>query len=165
MDNLYFDAVKYKQTTETYKKIPYTGLYKSNLIESKNSFERLLWILTNPLQENKTDKKIALMLSLRQSKFGIPSVDQADIDLFLNDPTKIIDESIIASNKVAGNYYIFPELSALSDFANIKLAIKVANLEMKSTISTNRIIKTLDKGQWEVFWQIYNLIQGSTMLI
>jgi DEAD/DEAH box helicase domain-containing protein len=164
-DNLYFDPVKYRQTTEIYKKIPYTEVYKSNLIESKNSFERLLWILNNPLQEHKADKKIALMLSLRQSKFGIPSVDQADIALFLNDPTKIIDESIIVSNKVAGNYYVFPELSANSDFAIIKLAIKVANLEMKSTISTNPIIKTLDKDQWETFWQVYNLIQETTVLI
>ncbi|MDO8928918.1 MAG: hypothetical protein Q7W54_08020, partial [Bacteroidota bacterium] len=118
-----------------------------------------------PLPESNMLKKNALILSLRQAKFGTPSVDQEDINMFLNDPNKVIDESVIASNKAAGKFFIFPELAAISDFAYIKLAIKVDNLEMKSTISTNPINKTLDKGQWEAFWQMYNLIQETTVLI
>ncbi|MDP3912171.1 MAG: DEAD/DEAH box helicase [Bacteroidota bacterium] len=164
-DSLYLDANKYKQTIEIYKKIPYWNTYRSDLAESKNSFDRLLWILTHPLPESNILEKIALRLSLRQAKFGTPSVDQEDINLLLNDQNKVIDESVIASNKAAGKFFIFPELAAISDFAIIKLAIKVDNLEMKSTISTDPIIKTLDKGQWEAFWQMYNLIQETTVLI
>ena len=165
VDALCIDAVKYRQTIEIYKKIPYTEAYRSNLTECKNSFERLLWILTHPLLENKTLEKTVLMLSLRQIKFGIPSVDQADIDLVLNDPSIKVDESLIAKDKAKGNFYILPELPTTSEFANIKLVIKVADLEMRSTISTLPAIKTLDKGQWEAFWQVYNLIQITTVLL
>jgi len=158
-DSLYLDLNKYRQTINTYKSIPYWNLYRSNLSESRNSFERLIWLLSNPLIENKSREKFALLLSLRQNIFGVPSVDNENIDSFLHDPNKVIDKDIIAENKSNGDFYIFPDLPDTSAISQIKVAIKVSNLEMKSSILIKPATKTLDKSQWETFWQVYNLIQ------
>jgi DEAD/DEAH box helicase domain-containing protein len=162
IDSMWFDTSRYKQTTEIYKKIPYWKTYRSELTECKNSFERLLWVLAHPLAENYILPRIALMLSTRQIKFGVPSADQEDIDLILNDPGKVINEGLIAKNMAKGNFYIFPELPDTIDIANIKVSIRISDLEMKSNISTSPTIRTLDKGQWEAFWQVFNLIQCNT---
>ncbi len=158
-DSLFLDLNKYRQAINTYKSIPYWNLYKSNLFESKNSFERLIWLLSNPLNENKSRKKIALLLSLRQDIFGVPSADNENIDLLLNDTNILIDKNIIAKNKSNGDFYIFPDLPDTSAISQIKVAIKVSNLEMKSSISIKTATHTLDKSQWETFWHVFNLVQ------
>jgi len=163
-DLFFLDLNKYRQTINTYKSIPYWNLYKSNLLDCKNTFERLIWLLLNPLNESKSLQKIALSLSMRQVQFGVPSVDHKNIDLILNDPEKVIDDTTIAKNKTKGDFYIFPELPDTSEFAKVKLAVKVSDLEIKSTIEIVQNIKTLDKGSWESFWQLYNLVQINTSL-
>jgi hypothetical protein len=105
---------------------------------------------------------MALMLSLRQLQFGIPSVDENQIDEIINDPLKIIDNTLMASDKSKGQFYVFPELLANSDFAKTKVAVKLSDLNIKSSVSVNDAISTLDKGLWESFWQVYNLIQQVT---
>jgi DEAD/DEAH box helicase domain-containing protein len=164
-DKLFIDQNKFRQTIAAYKAIPYWREYKNGLIESKNSFERLIWILSNPLDDNKRFKKVALMLSLRQPQFGIPSVDEDKIDEILNDPLKIIDNTLIAVDTAQGQFYIFPELPGNSDFAKTKVAIKLSDLSIKSSINVSNILSTLDKELWESFWQLYNLIQEETDIL
>ena len=125
----------------------------------RNSFERLLWLLSNPLEAKARDKKIGLMLALHQQQFGTPSTDNDTIDEFLNDPLKIIDNSLIAMNKSGGNFYLLPEVYITDDFSKTKVAVKISDLSVKYSITVNNITTTLDKRTWERFWQLYNLIQ------
>ena len=75
-DTFALNKNRYNQTIKIYEKIPYWKSFNSELIGKNNSLERLIWILSNPLDENSRYKKIALMLSLRQTQFGVPSVDE-----------------------------------------------------------------------------------------
>jgi DEAD/DEAH box helicase domain-containing protein len=164
-DSLFIDPSKYKQTINTYKSIPYWGAHKSTLIECKNSFDRLLWFLTHPLPDSNTSIKVSLMLSLRQTQFGFPSVEEIEIAEVINDPMRIIDHTLIASEKNQGNFYIFPEIPDTSDFSAIKFAVKVADLKATASIQLCKEIKMLNKHQWEDFWQLYNLIQAVFKII
>lgn len=163
-DQLFLNRPTYSNTIRDYQRIPYWNDYKSDLIDKRNSFERLIHILMNPLDANTRNKQIALSLSLRQNQFGVPSVDDDKIDGILADPTKTIDSSLIAINRVEGKFFIFPILPELSQIANLRVAVRVSDLELKSFIDVKREIKTLDKQQWEAFWQVFDLIQDSTLL-
>lgn len=99
------------------------------------------------------------MLALHQQQFGTPSTDNDIIDEFLNDPLKIIDNSSMAKDRTNGNFYVLPEVFIIADFSTLKVAVKISDLSVKSSIEVNNITGTLDKQTWERFWQLYNLIQ------
>ncbi len=162
-DSLFLDKVKYRKTIDTFKLILGNGLTREPLLSCNNSFERLLWMLSNPLED--CDRKFNLMLALRQKEFGSPSADATIIDQILNDPETPIDVNQVAKEKSKGNFYIFPEADSNSAFATTKLAVKVADLSIKATIKVNNSKTTLDKESWENFWHLYNLIQEEVLVI
>lgn len=71
----------------------------------------------------------------------------------------------MAKDRIAGNFYVLPEVYITDDFAKTKVAVKISDLSVKSSISVSNITGTLDKQTWERFWQLYNLIQESTSII
>ncbi len=164
-DSLYLDKNKYKNTIKKYESIPYWKTFRSELIDSRNSLERLLWLLSNPLDLNKSKEKIGLLLSLRQIEFASPSVDEDKIAEVLTTPSIKVDVSLQAKNKASGKFFIFPELPGISDFASLLTAVQLIDLSIKSTLSVNEIANTLDKAQWESFWQLFNLIQSNCEFI
>lgn len=164
-DILSFDPVKYGNTKRIFEKIPYWNIYKSDLPDKRNSLERLIWLLSNPMESNKFDKKIALTLSLRQAVFATPSVDEHAIDKIIQSPSVNIDPAAKASNLSSGKFYIFPDLPDISGFGNINLAVRVSDLLMKSAVSIQSVAGNLAKEQWENFWLLFNLIQDSCILI
>jgi len=165
-DSLFLNKQLFRNTIKTYEKIPYWKKYKSELIDCRNSFERLLWQLANPLPENNIAQKIGLFLSLQQKEFGKPSVDESDISHVLKDLFQSIDKSLMAQNKEKGNFYIFPDNPSItSDFIATKIGVKVADLSFQSKIAFKQITDNLDKNQWETFWQQYNLIQHQSELL
>lgn len=162
-DSLYFDSKLYSRTVEAYKKIPYWKNLQSELISSSNSLERLIWLLSNPLEEFQTKKKIALALSLHQPIFASPNIDNDKIDLFLNNPN--IDSDISTKNKGNGQFYILPEFPfTTTDFFTIKLAVRLIDLDLKASLAINEIIDNLDKDKWDSFWQLFNLIQSEIQM-
>ncbi|MBP7808641.1 MAG: DEAD/DEAH box helicase [Bacteroidia bacterium] len=162
-DNLFLDRTKYKSTISKYEVVPYWKSYKSSLFEKKNSFERLIWVLCNPLEESNKEPKIGLLLSLFQSNFANPSVDEVDIEKTLSSSTKL-DNGMQAKIKSQGKFYVFPELFSGADFATLKIAIKVLDLDVKASLWINQVNGNLEKNKWENFWQLYNLIQANSIL-
>jgi DEAD/DEAH box helicase domain-containing protein len=155
-DSLFLDKNKYKGTIEIFKQILGNGFIKEEPFVCNNSFERLLWMLSNPIQDN--SKKIGLMLAIRQSAFGSPSSDIDSINEVLNNPLIEINSSLNAANKTNGNFYVFPEINN-PEFAKTKIAIKISDLSTKAIIIPSNEKYKLDKILWEEFWQLYNLIQ------
>ena len=165
-DFLALDKVKYRDTIAKYKVIPYWRPFQSSLIESKNTFERLLWYLTHPLKENRSVEKIGLMLSLRQTTFASPSVDAEDIATILGNNSPLIDATLQAKNKAKGSFYVFPEIGGLTDFANVKVGVQLANLHTKATVRLLPLPEqNLDKVHWQEFWLSYNLVQNDIELL
>jgi DEAD/DEAH box helicase domain-containing protein len=164
-DSLFIDKVKYRSSVDAFRQILGNAYLNDSLLTCKNSFERLLWLLSNPLDAKARNKKIGLMLALHQQQFGKPSFDNDPIDEFLTDPARLIDSSLMASDKSNGNFYVLPEVSINADFGLIKVAVKISDLTVKSTILLNNTKGTFDKNIWENFWQLFNLIQESSQII
>jgi hypothetical protein len=71
----------------------------------------------------------------------------------------------MASDRTNGNFYVLPEVFIIQDFSKTKVAVKISDLSVKSSVVLNNIEKTLDKETWEMFWQLYNLIQETVIII
>jgi DEAD/DEAH box helicase domain-containing protein len=164
-DSLFIDRVKYRSSVDAFRQILGNSYLNDSLFACKNSFERLLWLLSNPLESKNRARKIGLMLALHQQQFGNPSFNNDSIDELLNDPSRFIDGSLIASNKTNGNFYILPEVSINADFGLTKVAVKISDLTVKSSIILNNKKGTFDKNIWENFWQLFNLIQESSEIV
>jgi len=162
-DQLFLDKVKYRNTIDTFKQILGNSFTKEQLFSCSNSFERLLWLLSNPLDAVNRNKKIGLLLALRQQVFGTPSIDVIKIDEILKDPLTVIDITSSAVDKSNGNFYLVPEMDSYFDFAKCNIAIKLSDLSIKSVIHLKYSKTTLDKESWEKFWQLYNLIQENNL--
>jgi DEAD/DEAH box helicase domain-containing protein len=163
-DALAFDPVRYGNTKKIYEKIPYWNGLKTDFIDKRNSFERLLWLLANPLDTNKSVEKFALSLSLRQAMFGTPSVDEDEVDKIIDNPFNSVDPNLKSKNLASGKFYVFPELPTVSDIVNIKLAVRLSDLKMKASVLATPITDNLHKESWENFWLLFNLIQHSCVL-
>ena len=164
-DSLFIDKVKYRSSVDAFRQILGNAYLNDSLLACKNSFERLLWLLSNPLDAKIRNRKIGLMLALHQQQFGNPSIDNDAVDELLTDSSRFIDSSLIARNKSNGNFYVLPEVSINADFGLTKVAVKMSDLTFKSTIYLNNATATFDKVNWENFWQLFNLIQESSQVI
>jgi len=156
----------YNKTLKTYKDIPYWEKYCSEIIHAPNSMDRLIWLLSNPKHEQFLPPKINLYLSLLQTEFGKPSVDDIDIEKYLLKSENQPNNTQIATNRASGQFYVFPDIQMnetnLIKFTN---AIKLLDLSLKSTLYVNEVDEAINKETWERFWQIYNLTQGSTKIV
>lgn len=164
-DSLFVDKVKYRSSVDAFRQILGNTYLNDPLFYCKNSFERLLWILSNPLDAKSRNKKIGLMLALHQHQFGSPSSDCDSIDELLNDPLKSIDNSLKAKDRASGNFYVLPEVFITADFTISKVAVKVSDLTVRASINVNQNIKIIDKETWCSFWPLFNIIQESQMVI
>ncbi|MFL5766097.1 MAG: DEAD/DEAH box helicase [Bacteroidia bacterium] len=163
-DVLFLDNSKYDSTISKYKAVPYWKEFKTDLMDTRNSFERLIWFLLNPLEDNNKTKKIGLLLSQFQNNFANPSIDEVDLDKVFASSKKL-DSSTQAKAKSQGKFYVFPEILSNSDFACLKLAIKMLDLEIKAALWISEQDNNLQKEKWEEFWQVYNLIQENVNLM
>ena len=161
-DSLFIDRVKYRSSVDAFRQILGNACLNDSLFACKNSFERLLWLLSNPLDVSARYKKVGLMLALHQEQFGTPSCDNDAITGLLNDPLAVIDNSLRANDKSKGNFFVLPAVFIIEEFAITKVAVKISDLSVSSSIRVSEKKATLDKSVWERFWQLYNLIQEST---
>lgn len=160
-DGLAFDPL-YKNTLKTVQKIPYWKAFESDFLNSQNSFERLIWILKNPLSGDHVYKKTALQLLLLHTDFAKPSCDQENLDQFLS-LNNDIEKDHAATNVKDGLFYIFPNVQIVSnDYLSCKTAIRLSDLKLKSRIFISPDISSVEKELWEGFWQIYNMVQTDT---
>jgi DEAD/DEAH box helicase domain-containing protein len=164
-DDLYLDKGKYRSSIEVFRKILGSGFQNDPLLSTRNSLERLLWLLSNPVNISARKKKIGLLLALQQQLFGVPSIDSADIDDFLNDTKRNVEPSMKANDMTKGDFYFLPEINVQSEFVQAKVGIKMNDLSTKASVSVSDIHHALNKETWEKFWQAFNLIQESTEIV
>ncbi|MCX6230836.1 MAG: DEAD/DEAH box helicase [Bacteroidetes bacterium] len=164
-DNLALTSDHYN-TMNIYKNIPYWMKFSSEIIQTSNSMDRLIWLLSNPKQDQFVIEKTNLYLSLLQIEFGKPSVDEKEIENYFLKFTNQPETTQIASNRTSGQFYVFPEIQ-INELNIIKFtnAIKLSDLKLKSSLYVDEINEAINKETWEKFWQIYNLTQQSTQII
>jgi DEAD/DEAH box helicase domain-containing protein len=157
---------EYSSTLKTYQKIPYWQTYSSDLIQTSNSMERLIWLLANPLSNHSSDQKIGLYLALLQQQFAKPSMNGSLIESIFDRSLSVPPPESQATDRSDGNFYVFPNIQL--DVANqIKstTAIKVSDLAMKSAVFVSEVDDAVDKDLWERFWQVYNLTQQHSTVV
>jgi DEAD/DEAH box helicase domain-containing protein len=164
-DTLSVDSTKYNTTIDIYKRIPYWSKYNSDFMLTKNSMERLCWLLANPLEEQFTKQKIALVLEIQQTTFATPSTEENELNGIIRKPSVVIDQTVQAANKNQGNFYNLPDHQLNYDFASLVFGIRLNDLKIKGAFSVTELQENLEKENWEKFWQLYNLIQQDCILV
>jgi len=162
-DFLYLDRLKYQNPISIFRDNLGSKFLNEPLLSCRNTFERLLWILSNPLNLTLRNKKIGLMLSMFQHQFGSPSVDVNKVDdIMINSDTTVL-MSLYATDMKQDNFYVIPEISTKTDFSNILVAVKVSDFTVKTNITISNVSNKLDKEKWENFWQLFNVVQEFTL--
>lgn len=161
LDTLWLDQARFKTTLDKYRKFPYWNDYRSELLDAKNSMERLLWALAHPLATQRPSHKISLLLSQFQPAFGIPSYGAAELKGALQFTGKL-DPSARAQ---AMPFYVAPILHQPNDLHETRMLIGVKDLDLHSASRLHPTTADLDKRTWEAFWQLYNLVQAQHQVV
>ena len=127
--------------------------------------ERLCWLFSNPLQEQFAKQKIGLALAIQQTQFAMPSMEAIELIEVLNKPSNVIIQTVQAANKNQGNFYNLPDIQLKYDFASLAFGIRLNDLSIKAACSVTELQENLEKQNWELFWQLYNLIQEECILV
>mgnify|MGYP003612343561 CR=1 FL=1 len=78
----------------------------------------------------------------------------------MSDPTK--DYRMMKARRLErGYFYIMPEVQVVTDFVDLRVAVKIPHLTFQTGLTVREGKRTADKGAWERFWQLYNLVQGN----
>ncbi|MFN9112806.1 MAG: DEAD/DEAH box helicase [Bacteroidota bacterium] len=158
-DNLYLDKQRYNASIQAFRAFLGNGFLQEPLLSKQNNFERFLWILTHPLANSaERAKKIGLLLALQQEQFGRPSIDAELLDNYLHNPEAMPDNQQ-ARNRDNGNFYLLPTSQLTDSSLSLKVAIRLADFSIRASIYFDRTASSMDKGTWEQFWALYNLIQ------
>lgn len=151
---------EYSNTLKAYQRIPYWKNYSSDLIQTSNSMERLIWLLLNPLNAQSSSQKIGLYLALLQQEFAKPSMNGSDIESIFDSSFSVPSTDYQATERSQGDFYVFPNIQVdLTKTIKAITAIRISDLSIKSSVFVSEIEDGLDKDTWERFWQIFNLIQ------
>lgn len=158
-DPLSLDRLRFRTTLQSFQKTPYWNNYKSELIEARNSMDRLLWCLGHPLPLYHNKLKIALFFALFQETLANPSYINEEVEAILS-MTSPIDFNQEVANKANGDFYMLSQVISNSNLYNARILIKLRNLDMKAAIilRENRGV-SLDKEEWHHIWRFYNLVQ------
>ena len=158
-DIISLDHGRFRNTIQAFQRTLHWPTYKSELIEARNSMERLLWQLAHPIETDKNKLKIALFFALFQDTLARPSFTNEEAETILA-MTSLIDPDHEVAEKAKGDFYMLSEVIGESSLYDARILIKLRNLDLKSTIQLKEIPATgLDKDEWQHIWRIYNLLQ------
>lgn len=153
-DRLSFDK-RYMQADAMLSRMPAKN-FKTEIVNCKTSFDRLIWVLSHPLDNQVLEKSITYCMAAMQSNFPNPSFDA---DLFPGVLFKSGLNTLKANSKADGNFYLIPEAGFESDFSSINVAVHLKSFELSASAIINETVSNIDKDQWTYFWQLYNLLQ------
>ena len=158
-DSLSLDRTRFRTTIQACQRIPYWNSFKSDLIESKNSMDRLLWHLINPLPAYQNKSKISLFFALFQEVLAKPSFTNEEVESILS-MVDSIDLNKEVEDKSKGDFYMLSQAISESSLYNARLLIKLRDLDFKAAIQLSESHNiSLDKEEWQHLWRIYNLVQ------
>jgi DEAD/DEAH box helicase domain-containing protein len=158
MDLLYPDRNRFGETMQKLMNHPMYAECQSNLLNSPDAMDRLLWMLTHPFESDRPDKKNGLLLAMMQEKFGVPSFDETQI------PQRLFADDLLhcsATQKSGGKFYMLSKASRLFPFVSLTVAIHAGNLSMACALKWDEKIQAIDKDEWASFWPVFNLVQQS----
>ncbi|MBK6965115.1 MAG: hypothetical protein IPH20_14545 [Bacteroidales bacterium] len=131
-DSLSLDRTRFRTTLQTFQKIPYWNSFKSELIESRNSMDRLLWHLMNPLPDYQKKLKTALFFSLFQEVLAKPSFTNEELESILSMEDSI-DLNKEVTDKSKGDFYNLSQ--AIGSLYNARLLIRLRDLDLRQPFS------------------------------
>ncbi len=161
-DELSTKTVGFRTMSKKVDKLPEYNKYSSGLLKCRNSMERLLWYLSEPLNLH-MNNCTGLLLIHFQEQFGIPSINNEEGSTYLSHEGYLLDKSSRASKTQGGDFYIIPQINALDEvFFNYRLAVRVFDFQLRANlISVQKGLRFLPKKDWELFWRVFNLAQFS----
>lgn len=136
--------------------------FNRQLADAPNSWERFLWYLAHPLPQQQAAEGQAILLSLFQARLGKPSIANTAVSSYLHFKQEVNPDAVATG--AAQPYLVTKELS--THFSDTRTVVSPHNwLAQGGTRLLREQGSALDKGQWEKFWHLYNLIQRQHLLI
>jgi hypothetical protein len=158
-DSLYMDRNRYRGSLDVAKKLVGPQALLEGLFETENSMERLLWRLSCGLSVSEIESATGLYLSCMRKSFILATGDASEIDELLRNTGVPLNENLKATKVDKGEFYAFPEPQPASDIATLRTGVMIKNFSIKSHLITGTQPGPYPKEQWELFWQVYNLVQ------
>jgi len=158
-DTLYMDRNDYRECIEVVKKIFGPRAVQEGLFDTENSMERLLWRLSCGMDEKEVEVATGRYLGCLRKSFAKATADASEIDSILERTEIELNADLKATKVDKGEFYVFPETQPESPFATLRLAVYFKDSRIKSLLSTGTQTGQFPKEDWELFWQVYNLVQ------
>jgi DEAD/DEAH box helicase domain-containing protein len=151
-DELYVESKKYISTVKKVLQFATSKGIDTGLIQAQNSMERLIWFLTNSNTPN-IDNYLSLYLACFQEDFGKISISQKSVKEILEGQP--FNESMKISPSL--DSFMFSELAPSNELFAYKSFVKMAGLELKSTIEVKHV-EEIEKKVWEEFLRLYSVL-------
>ncbi|MEQ9413899.1 MAG: hypothetical protein RIF39_08710, partial [Cyclobacteriaceae bacterium] len=158
------DSLYRKLNLEEVEKIsgkhPALKSFDLSSVKKLNSFNRFTVLLKSPLLDINLKLWASIQLFACQSKLLVKCIANDQVDAFL-DSGKVKDFTFEPSK---------PQQFALCDAFEFRDELKIiclgqpTTLEIKAAIFHRLPESDYEKGNWELFWQVYNLLQFSSYL-
>jgi DEAD/DEAH box helicase domain-containing protein len=145
----------FSQTRNTLKQA-----INENLIpvdEGNNNLERLLILLQYPNRDSKFKKSWSSYLSYFQKEIFKPSFVPENFETLLNLESPLLPETYCISQKTLNGFVAFQGFESKSLF-NSRTIINIKTSEVHTVLKTQET-KLIEKEEWILFWQYFNLIQ------
>lgn len=151
-------------TLQQLRRTPHRRHLDAPLVKAANSMDRLLALLTPPLNADHPAERACALMTL-QPAFGRPSVNESEIDAWLERGSPVPDAGMQATDTAAGGVYLFPEPQCRFDgFIDTAVAVHLRSLSILAAVHLQDITATIDRSSWESFWQLFNLIQEEAVI-
>lgn len=151
IDELFVTKNSYAKSIKLLKSLPAASILKSELLETKNSIERLLWYLMNS-NSYYLEAEIGLLVLSFQENFGSKSYSTLNAEKFVNGDISIATES------TNGDSYLMSDLTQANELFKLRIMGKLRNFNVISKFQIERL-NSIDKTMWERFLRIYSLLK------
>jgi len=151
------------KTREILTKIPkYQGI-QTNWNSAEHNFKRFLWLLENGAHRefNNYRKHFRFFLAAMQPEFGASLWTAEDAVQFTKTGHKSTDFAI--ADKAGEAYFEIP-IPAEGATIEYRLMERLKDLDLQASVIISTSPEGYPKMEWELFWQVYNLLQAEEAL-
>jgi DEAD/DEAH box helicase domain-containing protein len=151
IDELFVKKNSYSNSISRLKTLPAATILTTDLLEAKNSIERLLWYLMNS-SSHYLEAEIGLLVLSFQESFAKNSYSVINAEKFVDGDISIETENINADS------YLLSELTQANELFKLRILGKLKNFNVILKFEIEQL-DSIDKVIWERFLRLYSLIK------
>jgi DEAD/DEAH box helicase domain-containing protein len=151
IDELFVKKNSYSNSISRLKTLPAATILTTDLLEAKNSIERLLWYLMNS-SSHYLEAEIGLLVLSFQESFAKNSYSVINAEKFVDGDISVETENTNADS------YLLSELTQANELFKLRILGKLKNFNVISKFEIEQL-DSIDKVMWERFLRLYSLLK------